>query len=120
MPDKKFVVGQRVMMTRTYGKPTEQVVTKLGRAYAYIGEGHQKMQVNISTGAEENGFGRVYTLPEWEERKRLNEVHEQLRAHGIGPVGTSRFKQSIETLEALLAVLQQVEPSESSARGGTT
>lgn len=111
---KKFTVDQPVMMTRTYGKPRPAVITRLGSKYAYAVAGDYQMQVDLFTGAGVHGFGRVWTMPEWEERARLDELHAELRAHGIGPVGTSRFKQSIETLEALLAVLQR--PAEGGAK----
>lgn len=107
MSEKKFTVGQSVWITRTYGKPERAVVTKVARKYAYIGEGFRQVAVDAETGREKSGFGRAYTLKEWSERQRLDELHAELRAHGIGPVGTSRFKQSVDALEAILAVLQR-------------
>lgn len=112
MSEKKFSVGQEVWMTRRYGKPQRGVVTKVARKYAYIGEGFREVAVEADTGRERNGLGRAYTVEEWDERRRLDELHADLRARGIGPVGGGRFKQSIETLEAILALLDRSgEPS---------
>jgi hypothetical protein len=103
---KKFTPGQSVMMTRSYGKPFPALVAKVGRKYAYIGTGSMQDQVDAETGAQKNGFGRAFTLEEWSERERSTKLHAELRAHGIGPVGSGRFTQSLETLEQILAVLQ--------------
>lgn len=109
MTDKKFKAGDPVMMTRSYGKPFPTVVLKVGRKYAYIGRSGMADQVDAVTGAEKGGFGRAFTMQEWAERERIDEVTKELRAHGIGPVGSGRFKQSVETLEQMLAVLQASE-----------
>lgn len=112
MTEKKFKVGDPVMMTRSYGKPFLTEVVKVGSKYAYIGRGARSGmtdQVDAVTGAEKGGFGRAFTMQEWAERKRIDEVTKELRAHGIGPIGSGRFKQSVDTLEQLLAVLQATE-----------
>lgn len=112
MTEKKFTVGHQVMMTRSYGKPFPSVVSKVARKYAYIGTGSMQDAVDAVTGAQKDGYGRAFTMHEWEERARLDEVHAELRTHGIGPVGHGRFKQSVETLEAILAVLQHTEEAD--------
>ncbi len=114
MSEKKFTPGQSVMMTRSYGKPFPAVVEKVGRKYAYIVGGGSKDAVDAVTGQQQHGFGRAFTMAEWEERERVSEVTRELRLHGIGPIGSGRFKQSIETLEAILAVLQSA-PQETEA-----
>lgn len=107
----KFSVGQSVMMTRTYGKPKPATVEKIGRKYAHVGAGLDAMQVDLATGAEKSGFGRVFTMAEWEDRARRSELQAELRARGIGPVASGQFRHSTQTLEALLAVVIAAEVS---------
>ncbi len=116
MTGQKFTVGETVMMSRTYGKPKPAVVTKLGRKYAYAAAGRDEMQVDILTGQEPSGFGRIWTMQEWNDRIRLEELRAELRAHGIGPVGSSQFRQSVETLEALVEVLRRADPIDPEAQ----
>ncbi|MEV8023372.1 hypothetical protein [Microbacterium sp. NPDC080220] len=107
---RKFNVGDTVMMSRMYSKPKSAVVTKLGRKYAYAAAGRDEMQVDILTGQASTGSGRIWTMQEWNDRVRLEELRAELRAHNIGPVGGSQFKQPVETLEALVEVLRRANP----------
>ena len=109
MSASKFFVGQNVMMTRPYGKPKPAVVEKLGRKYAHVAAGMDAIQVDLETGLEKNGFGRVFTLAEWDDRARRSELHTLLRVYGFGPVGSGQFKQATTTLEAILDILRESE-----------
>ena len=100
-----YTVGQTVMISRTYGKPKEGQVVKIGRKYGEARSGRGGMTFLLDSGAEANGFGRVWTLDAWAERKELSELSAKLRARGVSVDG--KAARSVVTLRGFLSVLDQ-------------
>ncbi|EYT61648.1 hypothetical protein [Microbacterium sp. UCD-TDU] len=100
-----YAVGQTVMISRTYGKPEEGQVVKIGRKYGEARSGYRAMRFLLESGAEADGFGRVWTLEAWAERKELSELSAKLRSRGVSVVGA--VARSASSLRGFLSVLDQ-------------
>ncbi len=98
--------------TSRHSKSREITVTKVGRKWAYYGEGWQRDRFDISTGCVDGGgcssAGRVYaSRDEHEKRIAAGEAWDRLRRlvdrqwHPPEGVDAERIEQAIALLEAL-------------------
>lgn len=110
MSEKKFVVGQEVIVTRPLyrGGHDRVVISTVGRVFVYVGEDFDTRKFRIDDGSEQmNGYpgGTLYTLAEWDEKKKFTDVVAQLRALGVSFEYGSARKFSLAQLEAALLAL---------------
>ena len=107
MTEKKFTVGQQVWVTRSYSKPSVSEVVKVGRKYVTVGTGYSSDIYDMSDGRGRTGYDRIFTVDEWEERTRIDEIHAELRGYDIRPSQTSRFRLPLKVLEEILEVVRK-------------
>ncbi len=116
MSEKKFVEGQTVILREAYGRrePREVTVSKVGRTLVYVQVSSWREEAfYIKDGSERRspnagGFGdHLYTLEEWADREKRDELTKCLLVHNIGPKGYGHFNQSTATLEKIVAILDK-------------
>lgn len=116
MSAKKYEVGQTVLLSSSYGRgngPHEVPVVRVGRSLVYVESNGREVAFHIETGAERRGpnstgaAAHIYTHGEWAERERRASVIQALNELGFTSNGYGGFKQSTETLERLLSILNE-------------
>ncbi|MEV7962372.1 beta barrel domain-containing protein [Oerskovia paurometabola] len=74
---KKFHVGQEVVVSTPYREATRAAITKVGRTLVYVGDRAYRMD----TGRLNSGYvGSIRTLEEQAELDERSELHARARA----------------------------------------
>ena len=114
MSERKFTVGQKVLIREPYSRnaePQEFEVSKVGRTLVYVKRWGSDWAFDMATGGERRGpnaggFGaQLYTLDGWADRQRRSDIVDALAKHGFAPKGYGGFDQSTRTLARVLEVL---------------
>lgn len=110
MTTPKFAVGDTVILSDVRGN-IEVTISRVGRKYAYIKQGHRESAFDLVTGHEKRCYNyvprHIWTPAEWEEAGRRYDLVRQLRAAGI-TLDQRGF--TTDTLARLLAVATEEQP----------
>jgi hypothetical protein len=109
-----FEIGQVVIVTERFGQRghSEMTVTKLGRKYMYVGEGHKQRKFDATSGSESvpgsYSGGHVFTVQKWEERQQLQQLWGELKSLGLERVwGAASAALTVSQLERVVAILSE-------------
>lgn len=118
-PEPKFAVGQRVTITRAYGRSgnDQAFVVQVGRKYVYTASypnSTSTRKFNIETGQEDLGGysgGTIFTEQEWADRDEKNALTTRMRELGLEyrwGSGTNR-KLTNDHLRRIVAILEETQ-----------
>jgi hypothetical protein len=79
-------VGDTVIITDHRREPREVIVTKVGRVWFTVGEGHQEVKFRLDDGTTGSGYSsgpHAFTPDQWDEGLRISEARDFLREQGV-------------------------------------
>jgi hypothetical protein len=118
MPEKKFNVGDTVLVTsvNSRGKgPVERTVVKVGRLNVTIDGGYHGARPKTYTIAEGWETGQyshehLYTVQEWANKQERQELRVRFMATDLHDIHSTRFEKiPVAKLRAILAILEADE-----------
>jgi len=79
-------VGDTVIVTEFRRDPREATVTKVGRVWFTIGEGHYEEKFRLDDGTTGSGYSsapHAYTREQWAAKQQSEEAYAYLREQGV-------------------------------------
>jgi hypothetical protein len=105
----KFAQGDMVIRTGPTGSE-EVTVLRVGRTRVWIQNGYREQAFDFE-GREVGNYShyKIHTKQDWDDLQRRGKLTDRLRAHGVTIDWHRRFGMSTDTLDRILAVLDEAK-----------